>query len=125
MYQDNYAKYLEEVPADIRYCRESGKRIVFGYTSDLDIVFHYAPETFAPLFAKHLKAEPQLRPHAAVGSLEELACTLAAYMIAGAGAELDITNYDVCTWLTSHCAGTRGLGGTAAFRTAPTPSRIR
>ena len=37
-YQDKYETYLNEIPADIAYCRETGRRHVFGYTSNYDVV---------------------------------------------------------------------------------------
>ena len=32
-YTDHYEKYLNEIPGNIEKCKETGDRIVFGYTS--------------------------------------------------------------------------------------------
>ena len=113
-YHDNYGKYLKEVPSDIARCQETGHRVVFGYTSDLDIVFHYDPDVFCKLFEQHLQTVPGILPTDSIGSVADLARVSAAYMVAGEGGEIDITDYSVCEYLNSHLDGVRGLGGTCA-----------
>ncbi|MDO4634036.1 MAG: ADP-dependent glucokinase/phosphofructokinase [Eubacteriales bacterium] len=113
-YQDRYQEYLEEVSGDIAYCIESGKRPVFGYTSDLDVVFQYDPKVIDQLIAEHLTEEPKLRTEDLITSLSDLARVIAGYMMEGAGGEIDITDYEVCTYLNEHFEGTPGLGGTCA-----------
>ena len=113
-YRDNYSKYLKEVPSYIDRCRVTGRRVVFGYTSDLDIVFRYDPDTFQELFGQHLKELPKIRPKDSIDSIPDLARVTAAYMAAGEGGEIDITDYSVCEYLNSHLEGVHGLGGTCA-----------
>lgn len=114
-YQDNYKKYLDEVESDIALCEKSGHRPVFGYTSDLDIVFHFDSAAYNQMLKDHLKEkEPRILPEDSIDSVADLARVTAAYMISGEGGEADITDASVCEYLTSHFKGVPGLGGTCA-----------
>ena len=113
-YTDHYNAYLSEIENDIAFCRESGHRIAFGYTSDLDIVFQYNPSVLNRLFEKYLTEVPQIRAEDSIDGLNDLARVIAAYMTQGAGGEVDITDYGVCEYLTTELDGVYGLGGTCA-----------
>ena len=95
-YIDHYGKYLGEVSADITKCEESGRRVVFGYTSDLDIVFRYNSDAFNALTKDYLTEAPQIQAEDSIDSLADFTRIVAAYMIAGAGGESDINDYRVC-----------------------------
>ena len=55
-YIDNYKKYLDEILTDIEICKETDRRIVFGYTSDLDVLLTYNEEEFNKLEAEKIKS---------------------------------------------------------------------
>ena len=113
-YTDRYEAYLNEVTADIAHCEQSGRRVVFGYTSDLDIVFRYSEEAFNKLSREYLTEAPHILPEDTIDSIADLARVIAAYMIAGEGGEIDIRDYSVCEYLNTHFEGVPGLGGTCA-----------
>ncbi len=113
-YTDNYRKYLSELKDDIDLCSRTGHRVVFGYTSDLDIIFPYDEVALGSLYSEYLTEEPQIQAEDTIGSIADLARVTAAYMIAGAGGEIDITDYSVCEYLRKTLPGTPGLGGTCA-----------
>ena len=56
-YIDNYKKYLDEIPTDIEICKETDRRIVFGYTSDLDVLLTYNEEEFNKLIDANVKGD--------------------------------------------------------------------
>lgn len=115
-YKDTYGYHLLEVAADISHCLKTGRRVVFGYTSDLDIVFQYDRDAFNRLIRDYLETDeaPQILPEDSIDSISDLARVVAAYMIAGAGGEIDITDHAVCEYLNDHFDGVPGLGGTCA-----------
>ena len=61
-YRDHYANYLEELQKDIEFCKATGCRVVFGYTSDLDIVFQYDETAYSCLLEEYLKEFPGYLP---------------------------------------------------------------
>lgn len=113
-YKDSYVQYLKEAAADIRFCERTGRRVVFGYASNLDIIFQYDPAAFQRLLDEHLCTEPHFDAEDSIDSIADLARILSAYMLLGEGAEIDITDYRVCQYLNEHFQGTPGLGGTCA-----------
>lgn len=115
-YTDTYSRHLLEAESDIAKCMESGRRVVFGYTSDLDIVFRYDAAVFNRLLRGHYPSAeaPRILPEDSIDSIADLARVVAAYMIAGEGGEIDITDYEVCRYLNEHFEGVHGLGGTCA-----------
>lgn len=113
-YQDHYEHYLSEITADIAHCQETGQRTVFGYTSNLDIIFQYDSSVFNALTSKYLTSKPSIRLQDQIASMEDFTRVVAAYLISGEGGEIDITNYAVCEYLNSHFKGVPGLGGTCA-----------
>lgn len=113
-YRDHYANYLEELQKDIEFCKATGCRVVFGYTSDLDIVFQYDETAYSCLLEEYLKETPRVSPEDSIDSLQDLARITAAYLLQGDGGEIDITVPEVCDYLNSHFSGVRGLGGTGA-----------
>ena len=56
-YTDHYEKYLNEIPEDIEKCKETGDRIVFGYTSDLDVLLTYNEDEFNKLVDTYVKGD--------------------------------------------------------------------
>lgn len=115
-YQDRYREYLEETVASIDRCREEGRRVVFGYTSNLDIVLRYDTEAFRELGEKYYRSgkKPEVRAKDRIDNLDDFARVTGAYMISGEGGECDINAYEVCQYLEEHFEGVYGLGGTGA-----------
>lgn len=113
-YEDHYEKYLNEIEQDIERCQQTGQRVVFGYTSDLDIVFRYDADAFGALADEYLKEKPEILPEDRIDSIADLARVASAYLIAGEGGEVEITDYAVCQYLNTHFTGAKGLGGTCA-----------
>ena len=56
-YTDHYEKYLNEIPENIEKCKETGDRIVFGYTSDLDVLLTYNEDEFNKLVDTYVKGD--------------------------------------------------------------------
>lgn len=113
-YQDKYEKYLDDMVADIEKCKISGKRIVFGYTSDADALLTYDEKEFNEILEKYLTCEPHREQHDVVDSMETFARLIAYYMMNGLGGEVDISDYKVVEYLLEHFQYTFSLGGTGA-----------
>ena len=113
-YIDNYKKYLDEIPADIEICKETDRRIVFGYTSDLDVLLTYNEEEFNKLIDANVKGDIYRDGDEDITDMESFSRIIAYYMANGLGGEADITDKKVVDYLLEHFEHTFSLGGTAA-----------
>ena len=113
-YTDNYEKYLGEIPSDIRKCVDSDRRVVFGYTSDADVLLTYSEQEFNTVLEKYLKSEPGAKADEVIDSMETFARIISYYMLNGLGGEADITDPKVVDYLLEHFEHVYSLGGTGA-----------
>lgn len=113
-YADNYKKYLNEAVSDIERCKNSGRRIVFGYTSDVDVLLTYSEQEFDRILADYLECEPYARADDVIGSMGDFARIISYYMLNGLGGEADISNREVVDYLLGHFEHVYSLGGTGA-----------
>ena len=113
-YQDRYTEYFQQIPQYIRSCQEENRRVVFGYTSDLDVVIRWDPEKFSRFLEEYLKEEPSVRDLDTIDSLEDFARIVSYYAINGLGGEVDITNYAACEYVQKEFDTSYALGGTCA-----------
>lgn len=114
MYVDKYAEYLKQIPADIQAMKDSGRRHVFGYTSNYDVVLKLDINVYNQILAEYLKEPPKAKPGDTMNSIEDFARISADCLIRGIGANFDILNVEVCEFLQSHFASESALGGTCA-----------
>lgn len=113
-YRDQYAGYHQQLPQDVSRLEASGKRIILGYTSDLDVVLEWNDEVFSEILTAFLREEPALRPGDVIDSMESFARVVSHYIIRGLGGEIDITNIEVCEQLEKRFHTGYALGGTCA-----------
>ena len=95
-YQDKYETYLNEIPADIAYCRETGRRHVFGYTSNYDVVLKWDVNVYNEILKEFLKEEPKAQPGDTIDNMEDFARISSYCLMKGIGANFDITSVEVC-----------------------------
>ncbi len=113
-YQDKYKEYLEQIPNYVGKCYAAGKRPVFGYTSNLDVVIKWDAAKFNQLLETHLVDEPDSHEGDIIGSMADFARIVSYYAINGLGGEIDITNIEVCKELEKAFTTEFALGGTCA-----------
>ena len=113
-YTDHYEKYLNEIPENIEKCKETGDRIVFGYTSDLDVLLTYNEDEFNKLVDTYVKGDIYRDGDENITDLESFSRIIAYYMANGLGGEADITDYKVVEYLLEHFEHKFSLGGTGA-----------
>ena len=113
-YIDQYEKYLNEVEDAAELCRTTGKRAVFGYTSDLDIVLRYDAEAFGKLEKEYLITASDIYPESAMNDSGDFVRVMLHYLVSGDGGECDINDYGICEYLTQNFENAPGLGGTGA-----------
>ena len=113
-YIDHYEKYMREVVTDMERCKSSKDRIVFGYTSDVDVLVTYSEEAFNEIIKKFLKTDIYCNPEDVIDGMESFARIIAYYMSTGIGGEADIVNGEVCEYLIDHFETEYALGGTGA-----------
>jgi hypothetical protein len=68
-----YENALRQMEADAVKCYETGKRLVLGYTSDLDVVLEWNGEAFARIADEFLREEPRYAPGDVIDSMEAFA----------------------------------------------------
>ncbi len=118
VYTNGYDHYFQEISADIDRCKTDGKRIVCGYTSDLDVLIDWNENTFNHITAAFLEDDPSFNEGDAIHNLADftrIACYCAMH---GLGGEIDITERSVCDYLLSQFKSCFALGGTGAQGTA-------
>ncbi len=113
-YVDHYEKYLNEMQDDIDICRNTGRRIVFGYTSDTDVLLKIDLNEVNKIFEKYGTDDDAQDDNDTIGSMEDFARIISHYMINGLGGEADITDFDVVQYLLDHFKHRFLLGGTGA-----------
>ena len=113
-YTDHYEKYLNEIPGNIEKCKETGDRIVFGYTSDLDVLLTYNEDEFNKLVDTYVKGDIYRDGDENITDLESFSRIIAYYMANGLGGEADITDHKVVEYLLEHFEHKFSLGGTGA-----------
>ncbi len=113
-YRDRYAEFYRQMEQDAAKLKENQKRIVLGYTSDLDVVLRWDAATFDEIVAAYLKEEPVLREADVIDSMDDFARIVSYHMIHGLGGEIDITNIEVCEFLEKRFHTEYALGGTCA-----------
>ena len=101
-YTDHYEKYLNEIPGNIEKCKETGDRIVFGYTSDLDVLLTYNEDEFNKLVDTYVKGDIYRDGDENITDLESFSRIIAYYMANGLGGEADITDHKVVEYLLEH-----------------------
>lgn len=114
MYKDRYSEYLESVPVSIQFCRETGKRPVLAYASNLDVLVGWDVESFNRLLGIYLKEEPSFEDGEPVRSMEDFARIMSYFAINGYGGEVDVTSKEVVGILPEYFKMSYGLGGTCA-----------
>ena len=50
-YTDRYEVYMNEMISDIGKSRDSKERVVFGYTSDVDVLLTYDTDAFQVIYS--------------------------------------------------------------------------
>ncbi len=113
-YQDKYETYLDQIAADIEWCRNSGRSHVFGYTSNYDVVFQWDIDVYNQILKEFLKEEPAARAGDTIDTMEDFARISSYCLMKGIGANFDITSLEVCEYLQSHFRSEPALGGTCA-----------
>lgn len=113
-YRDRYAQYHRRMQSDAVSLKENGKRLVLGYTSDLDVVLKWDGDAFSEILSTYLKKDPCFRCGDVIDSMEAFACIVSYYLLNGLGGEIDITNIGVCEYLEKHFQTEYALGGTCA-----------
>lgn len=113
-YIDKYEQYLQELSEDVKKCKMSGKRTVFGYTSNLDVVIDWDIDKFNQLLAQYLKEEPSLKEGDTIDCMESFARIVSYYVLKGMGGEIDITDNKVCNFIENNFVTSFALGGTCA-----------
>ena len=114
MYKDRYCEYLESVPDSIRFCKETGKRPVLAYTSNLDVLVKWDVDSFNRLLDTYLKEEPSFQDGEPIKSMEDFARIMSYFAIHGYGGEVDIVSKEVVDILPKYFEMSYGLGGTCA-----------
>ena len=71
-YQDKYEEYLNQIPADIEVCKETGRRHVFGYTSNYDVVLKWDVDVYNQILKEFLKEEPSAKAGDTIDTMEDL-----------------------------------------------------
>ena len=113
-YQDKYETYLNQIPSDIESCRRSGRRHVFGYTSNYDVVFKWDVDAYNQILDEFLKEEPAARAGDTIDTMEDFARISSYCLMRGIGANFDITSLEVCEYLRRCFQSEPALGGTCA-----------
>ena len=113
-YTDRYETYMKESVTDLEKSRESERRIVFGYTSDTDVLLTYDEAAFNEILTKYMKTDMYCRADDVIDSMETFARFVTYYMSNGLGGEVDIVNEEVVQYLLSHFQTQYSLGVTCA-----------
>lgn len=113
-YQALYENATHQMEADAAKCVETGKRVVMGYTSDLDVVLEWNGEAFSRIARDFLTEEPRYAAGDRIDSMEDFARIVLHFLAGGAGGEIDIASPEVCDYLEQHFETAYALGGTCA-----------
>ena len=113
-YQDSYEKLLTLLPKAVDYCKATGRRVVFGYTSDLDLLLKWNAEKLNGLLKKYLREVPAKPADDTLRSMEDLAVFVSYLVQNGMGGEADILNGDLCRVIEETFEMDNALGGSSA-----------
>lgn len=113
-YTDCYKKYLEEAKKDILRYKETNGHIVFGYTSNVDVLLHYDENIINEIINSSLDKVPNIQGGAVIDSIKSLGKFISYFMLNGMGGEADITDFKVVEYLLGKFKYTLSPGGTAA-----------
>ena len=113
-YRALYENAFLQMETDAAKCIETGKRLVLGYTSDLDVVLEWNGEAFARIADEFLREEPRYESGDRIESIEDFARIVLRFLLSGAGGEVDITEALVCDELEARFETQYALGGTCA-----------
>lgn len=113
-YQDKYAEYLDSVPATAQKCRETGNRIVLGYTSDLDAILSWNTDRFNRLVEQYLKVPLTYEEEESIDSMEDFVRILGYFAVHGMGGEVAITSAEVVECIRKQFDIRYAMGGTCA-----------
>lgn len=113
-YQDRYGIYLEQLKNLVETAKNSAKTLVFGYTSNYDVVLKWDVDAYNEILRKYLKEEPRMEEGDVIDSMESFARITSDYMIKGLGGSIDVTEIKVCQALQEIFQGEAALGGTCA-----------
>ena len=113
-YQDRYGVYLDELKRDIEKARHSSDSLVFGFTSNYDVVLHWDVEVYNEILREYLREEPRMAEGDVIDSMESFARITSYYMVKGLGGSIDVTDVAVCEKLQQLFSGEAALGGTCA-----------
>ena len=84
-FQDQYEQYYQQIPDDIQKCLASGRRLVLGYTSDLDVLLEWDEEIFNSILDAYLTEPPSVKNGDAIHSVKDFARIVSAYAARGQG----------------------------------------
>lgn len=113
-YLDKYCKFIDSLPKTVNKAKKLHKKVVFGYTSNLDILLKWDVNIFNAILKKYLKDRPSVKEGESIDSMEDFARILSYYLLEGLGGEVDISNIEVCNFLEKYFETEPALGGTAA-----------
>lgn len=113
-YKDNYRKYLEAVPDIVEQCRQSGRRTILAYTSNLDAIVKWDVSKFNEVLDCYLNEEPSFTEEENIDSMNDFARIVSFFAIHGYGGEVDITSLEVVDQIQKLFQIQYGLGGTCA-----------
>lgn len=113
-YQALYEEVLLQMEPDAAKCAETGKRLVLGYTSDLDVVLKWDGDAFSRIIRAYLTEEPRYATGDTIASMGDFARIALHFLANGAGSEIDITEITVCDELERRFETAYALGGTCA-----------
>ena len=109
-----YKQAIRQMDADAVACARTGKRLVLGYTSDLDVVLEWNGDVFARIATEFLKEARRYAPGDRIDTVEDFARIVLHFLASGSGGEIDIMNPSLCAYLEQHFETTYMLGGTCA-----------
>ncbi|MBU9726351.1 ADP-dependent glucokinase/phosphofructokinase [Diplocloster modestus] len=113
-YLDAYEKYLGQLKDDIANAKNLQKYLVFGYTSNLDVIFKWDIHRFNRILDKFLLEEPAWESEDAIHSMEDFARITSEFLIKGIGGSVEVADIGVCEYLEKAFELEYGLGGNGA-----------
>lgn len=113
-YIDSYQRYLEQIPDDIKNSVQSGKKHVFGYTDNVDVLLKWDAGILNGILEEFLEDEPFEMIGGKIATMSDFARVVSYYAINGLGGESDIADYEVCRRLEEYFETRFSLGGTCA-----------
>ena len=113
-YLDAYEKYLGPLKDDIANAKNLQKHLVFGYTSNLDVIFKWDIHKFNRILDEFLQEEPSWESEEVIRSMEDFARITSEFLIKGMGGSVEVADIGVCEYLEKAFDLEYGLGGNGA-----------